>query len=157
MGSKKRRLRKFTDDECIKALKATGGLIYKTAERLGCCAPSVRKRIEDSVRVRNAFEDIRGKNIDLAEDELLKLIKAGDIKAITFYLNSVGKSRGYNNGNINFNTVYQTNITNNQINVDLSSLSREELKLLSKMAGIPFHDSSEVLERVEKEIKCLPQ
>lgn len=155
---KTRRFRKFTDEECIKALKKTGGRVYKAAEILGCKGPSVLQRVRASLRVRTAFEDIRGKMLDTAEDELIRKVEEGDVNAIKFYLTQMGKDRGYGETpQVTNNTIYQTHITNNQIKVDFNSLSREEMKVLSKMAGIPFHDSKEVLEQVEKEVKCLPQ
>ena len=72
---------------------------------MGICA-SVQRKLKISRRafynyrqrwpeVEEAIEEEQHKGLDFAESKLLELIKAGDFKAISFYLERKGRDRGW--------------------------------------------------------------
>lgn len=149
---KHRRYRKVTDEQCIKALEITGGRIYHAAQRLGITSPNLVLRTKSSKAVYDALCEIRGRCLDFAEDQLMERIREGDLKAIIFYLKTIGRERGYDDRpivNQTFNhTVQHNQMIQNEINMDLSALSIDELKVLAKAIGIDFKEGKDI---------CLPQ
>lgn len=95
---------KVTDKQIIKALELNSGRISDTCRALGITRTSLCARIERDVNncLKEAFEEIKENNLDFAESQLSQLIANGNLKAIIYYLNCMGKSRGWNN-NININ------------------------------------------------------
>ena len=85
----------IADQTIIEALKANGGFISNTAEALDISRSTVYKRIRKSKQVKEAYENIKLEYLDLAESQIVELIKAGNLAAIIFYLKCKGKDRGY--------------------------------------------------------------
>lgn len=97
---------KFTAEQVIEAIKGTGGIQTKIAEKLGCHRHTVRKYIEDYVTVRLAYEDECEQPLDISESIVLgninilaelqkrtgEIVDSSDAK---WYLTKKGKGRGY--------------------------------------------------------------
>ena len=77
------------------ALRTTMGFQTQAAELLGISQQAISKRIKASPHLQTVIKEIREKELDHAEFNLQKLIKAGNFQAICFYLKCQGKNRGY--------------------------------------------------------------
>jgi len=84
-----------TVKQLIKALELSGGNASDAAKQLGVHSETVRNRIRNSIKLRKLVDEIRESTIDLAESEMVMLIKDGDGPMIRFYLYTIGKNRGY--------------------------------------------------------------
>jgi len=84
-----------TEDEIEEALRASGGFISRADRRLGKDHSAISKRIKKSERLQQALYEIREFQLDIAEDQLMKLISEGSLGAVCFYLKCLGQSRGY--------------------------------------------------------------
>jgi hypothetical protein len=87
--------RNITDKEIIKALRSSGGIHTHAAKALGVTRQNIGNRIRRSKQLKQVCDDIREENIEIAETELLKLVKKGDFKAIKFYLTCLAAAKGY--------------------------------------------------------------
>ena len=86
---------KYTKEQISKALWDANGFISKTARNLGCTDKTIYNYFKKYPELQDNCEFIRNYNLDLAESELVKLIKKGNLGAICFYLKCQGKKRGY--------------------------------------------------------------
>ena len=86
---------KHTPETVIAALTETKGMVYLAARKLGCDPSGIYKLIKRSAAVRDAWEAIKGETVDTVELKLWQRIMADDLAAITFYLKTKGKDRGY--------------------------------------------------------------
>lgn len=86
---------KYTDKQITDALIATKGMVFIAAVRLGCSPDTVRKRVNDKPAVRAILDAERGKMGDTAELKLAQAITNGEPWAISFYLKTQAKDRGY--------------------------------------------------------------
>lgn len=85
----------FTIDQIIAALEASGGIYTGAAAKLGCAPNTIRNYVERHVEIQTALLDITEQNLDLAETQLLKHIRDGNLTSVIFYLKTKGKGRGY--------------------------------------------------------------
>ena len=79
----------------IEAIKGTGGVMSKIAEKIGCSWHTARKYIE-TYNLSKELEEEQESVLDLCESKLIENIEDNDNQAIFYYLNNRGKSRGYN-------------------------------------------------------------
>jgi len=86
---------KVTVAQIEKALRQSGGFVSLAAKKLGVTHQAVSKRIKKNKKLQKVLEEIQESYLDLAEAELIKKIKSGDLGALCFYLKCKGKSRGY--------------------------------------------------------------
>jgi hypothetical protein len=86
---------KYTIDQVIAALKATGGIKTLAAQKLGCDPSTVHGYINRYWEIGEAVAQVAESVLDLAEAKLLKHIKGGNLTAIIFYLKTQGKQRGW--------------------------------------------------------------
>lgn len=87
---------KIVSDEIIAAaLKATKGLQYLAAEKIGMSATNLSQRITESEYLQEVREHSIQKRIDIAELNLSELTEEKELGAITFMLKTKGKERGY--------------------------------------------------------------
>lgn len=86
---------KHTPEKVIAALTETKGMVYLAARKLGCDPSGIYKLIKRSAAVRDAWEAIKGETTDTVELKLWQRILDNDLAAITFYLKTKGKDRGY--------------------------------------------------------------
>ena len=79
----------------IEAMKKTYGVVAPAAKAAGVSRNTVmtwRKADPEFDAACNATLEL---GLDVAEDALMTAIKKGNVKAIQYYLNCKGKSRGY--------------------------------------------------------------
>ena len=86
---------KYTDEEIIKALTASKGLVYVAAARVGCDPDTIYNRIKTRPAVAACLKLQRGKLVDNAEDRLFRAVNRDEAWAITMVLKNLGKDRGY--------------------------------------------------------------
>ncbi len=79
----------------IEALKASGGLVYFAAEKVGCSPATIYAMMERNPTVKEAWENEKGRLLDRSELGLKVHIADGNLTAITYYLDRQGRSRGY--------------------------------------------------------------
>jgi hypothetical protein len=87
--------RKYTQEEMIKALEESKGLIAPAARALGCSRDTIRSYLEEYTAVRQAKLDQREAVTDMAENSLYEAIRRGEAWAVCFYLKCMAKNRGY--------------------------------------------------------------
>lgn len=92
---KKGKYRHYKTAEIVEALKATGGMVYMAARKLGCDPSTIHVRAKTSPEIQAAIDNARGDMLDMAEHELKKAVRGGDMTAIIFTLKTIGKHRGY--------------------------------------------------------------
>jgi hypothetical protein len=86
---------KYTQKQVIKALAETRGMIYLAAKRLGAHPNTIANYRKKYPAVEDAVQTYRGETIDLAEAALYNAVLKGEPWAVTFFLRTVGKHRGY--------------------------------------------------------------
>jgi transposase-like protein len=86
---------KFRVEQVIQAIQDTGGVVSKAAQRLGCSRRTVQRYVQQYATVAQALLDERESMTEVAELALFDKIREGDLSAITFYLRTQGKDRGY--------------------------------------------------------------
>ena len=89
------RKKQITNEQLIDALHKNGGIYTYAAEQLGITMQAIQYRIKTDEKIAEACQDACEQTLDLSEHELIKLIKAGNLRAIIFYLKMKGKKRGY--------------------------------------------------------------
>lgn len=85
----------YKPEDIIKALRKTKGMISLAADELKCDRKTIYNHVKRSAAVRDALEETRGRNLDVAESKLLAAIDAGELAAIFYYLSRIGRERGY--------------------------------------------------------------
>ena len=79
----------------IEVLKKNLGILSKTLVETGVDKEDYLDWLEE-VDFYNHIQDIESVSVDYVESKLLKQIEEGNISAITYYLKTKGKDRGYN-------------------------------------------------------------
>ena len=87
--------RKFTESQAEQALLACYGNVSAAARALGASHTSLWHRIKRSARLQEARIEAEEQALDIAEDSLIKAVKAGEAWAVCFLLKTKGKKRGY--------------------------------------------------------------
>jgi hypothetical protein len=77
------------------ALRTAHGLVEPAARILGMDGSNLRKYVRHHARCQVVQREARSKVSDLAEQKLYSLIQAGDWRAISFWLLTMCKDRGY--------------------------------------------------------------
>jgi len=85
----------LTVKQIEEALIKNGGFISRAAKKLNVTPQAIYKRVKNNKRLQEVKRNVEESNLDLAEDQLLKKIKDGNLGAICFYLKCKGKNRGY--------------------------------------------------------------
>jgi hypothetical protein len=125
--------------EVINALKEAGGIISDATRILGLASvDGLRLRIRKSPKLQDALTEIRENTKDLAESVIFDALKARDKDVAKWYLASMARERGFGN-KAEFEVKGKIAI---QPEVDLSSLSMEELKQLEEIARKVSSNSS---------------
>ena len=86
---------RYTAQQVINALKATHGMVYLAAQQLRCDPDTIMNYCKRYPSVEQAKQDARGAITDEAELRLLAAIRRDEAWAISFYLKTIGRSRGY--------------------------------------------------------------
>lgn len=93
--SRERPNNKYTTQQVIQAIRETKGLVSLAAKRLGCHPDTVRRYAARYPTVAAALREERAAMTDVAELALYSAIQRGEPWAVTFYLKTQGKDRGY--------------------------------------------------------------
>jgi len=109
----------------IATLQKTGGLISLAARELGISRQAIHKRIADDDSLREELNEIREVDLDIAEAKLKQSIRKGDAWAVRFYLQTLGRERGY------VTRSETTGADGGPVRVDLSSVSDADLAKLT--------------------------
>ncbi len=95
MSRPPRRPVRFTPKAIIAALVKSRGLISSAARSLGCDRKTITRACRKYPKVRATLHEQRELQTDRAELRLFKAIDAGQAWAITLYLKTIGRQRGY--------------------------------------------------------------
>ena len=91
------KLPKVTKEKVIEALIETRGLQTLAADKLGVSRKTIWNYRQMWPEVDEAVQDWQERRLDRAESKLDDLVEAGELQAIVFILNCLGKRRGYGN------------------------------------------------------------
>lgn len=86
---------KYTAEQIADAIREAEGNLSHAARIVGCARSTVHRFVNEKKTVADAYEEANETALDIAENELMKLVKKGSIPAIIFFLKTKGKSRGY--------------------------------------------------------------
>ena len=93
-GNRPKELR-VSKQEILDAIPKSGGILSVIARRAGI---SVRSLYDYRIKwpeINEAIKDSEEESLDLAESQLMDLVKMGNLKAIRYYLDNRGKKRGW--------------------------------------------------------------
>lgn len=86
---------RYTNEMIADGLKAAKGMVYVAAKQIGCTPETIYQRLKRSPELATLHESLHGEIGDIAELRLYKAIQDGEHWAITFYLRTKGRHRGY--------------------------------------------------------------
>jgi len=120
-------------------IKKFRGNVTLTIEHLGIGKATFYKALKRYPELKEAFDGARDEVLDITENKMLEAIERGEPWAISLYLKTIGRVRGY--GDVQ--TIVQSSFN---ADIDLTKLSQEELenleKLVTKAASSPASDRS---------------
>ena len=87
--------RKWTIEEYEQAIRKAQGFVSVVAQLLGVTPRAVNKRIKGSKVLQAVMRECREFTLDVAESKLLTAVNASNLTAVFYYLNNMGKKRGY--------------------------------------------------------------
>lgn len=79
----------------LDALASSNGIVAKASEITGLPRGKHYKWVKSNDTYKERYQDIKERNVDLAESKLLSNVNKGTQGSIEYYLNTHGKSRGY--------------------------------------------------------------
>lgn len=85
----------YNAEQVIQAIKGSGGIKATIARRLEVSRWTVDNYLNRWSTVQQAYDEEREELVDVAELELIKLIRGGHWQSIQFFLKTQGKGRGY--------------------------------------------------------------
>ena len=110
--------------QIVEALVKHHGILADAARELGVARNSLGTRVRGNKDLAAICMSCREEVVDLAESQLVKKVKEGDIRSVLFVLNKLGKNRGYGD-----EVVIKADVNT----TDLSNLSVEELEKLNEL------------------------
>jgi len=81
--------------EFINAVRKHKGMVVDICKELAITPQAFYKRIRNNIDLKNEFEQSREVMIDFCESKLKQLIDEGHFPSIQFYLQCIGKHRGW--------------------------------------------------------------
>ena len=134
---------KFTAEQVIQAIQDAHGMVTKAAQRLGCTPRTVRNYAQRYSTVAGAILEERECMTDIAELVLFDKIQAGDLGAITFYLKTQGRDRGYTERQENIHTgpgggPIRTEKTEKSVSIDAAAIA-ELTHMLEELGSAAFY------------------
>lgn len=85
----------YTDKQIIEAIPGSGGVLGTIADKLGCHRNTIQRRRDDSPEIQEALANADREMLDIAEKKLFEHVQDGNMRALSFYLGTKGKNRGY--------------------------------------------------------------
>lgn len=86
---------KVSREKFIECAKKSGGIMVALAQLAGVDRVTAAKYLKMIPEADEYFQSQKETIIDIAENQLVKLVREGDKDAIFFLLKTVGKKRGY--------------------------------------------------------------
>lgn len=77
------------------ALRAAGGIYTVAAQMLKCAPNTIKGYVLRHPKLLEVVEEVTERHLDVAEQQLLLLVGQGNLGAVTFYLRTKGRHRGY--------------------------------------------------------------
>lgn len=106
----------------VEALKSSRGIIKTACEQVGICRQTYYEWCAADVNFKQQVDAVTEIQIDFVESKLVEAIDNVNVQAITFYLKTKGKKRGYEE---------EQNIKlSGELNVDVRQLTNEELQAI---------------------------
>ena len=87
--------KRLTQKQIIDALYEADGILGAAADNLGCTRQTIYNRMKKAPKIAAAYGDARELSIDKTESKLFSNIKKGKESSIFYYLNNMGRKRGY--------------------------------------------------------------
>lgn len=91
------RARKLDVQSIKTALESVGGLKTAAAMKLGVARSTLYKYFDEHPELHAFCNEIEDNTKDMAEGQVLKAIKSGDMGTVRWYLDRKAKERGYGN------------------------------------------------------------
>ena len=79
----------------IRALEKHHGNISRAADSIKCNRATIQRRVHDDPKVKEVYESLRERDIDITEDVFRDKILSGDTACVLFALKTRGRKRGY--------------------------------------------------------------
>lgn len=79
----------------LKAVDGCNGLMTVVAKRLECDWTTAKRYVNKYKQAAELFQTQREKITDVAENNVITKINEGDWNATTYWLNTIGRSRGF--------------------------------------------------------------
>jgi hypothetical protein len=86
---------RYSEKQLARVLTECRGMVFVSAQKLGCSVNTIRARLEKSPSLRAVQEQAKGYLVDTAELKLAQAVQAGDLGAIKFFLQTQARDRGY--------------------------------------------------------------
>jgi hypothetical protein len=86
---------RYTVQQVIRALQSSHGMVYVAAKQLQCSPKTIMNYCKKFPTVKQAMHDAREAITDEVELRLLAAIRRDEPWAVSFYLRTLGRSRGY--------------------------------------------------------------
>lgn len=80
----------------VNAMNNTGGIVTAACKACAIGRKAIYAWLKEDAEFAKACEESQEIALDMAESALLKQVQAGNVRAIKFYLQCKGASRGYN-------------------------------------------------------------
>ena len=101
--------KKTSKYEVIQAIRKHNGMVVDICKELGVTTQAFYKRLRNNEDLKLEFDQARETMIDFCESKLKELIKDGHFPSIQFYLQCIGKHRGWVVKSENVTKVEHTN------------------------------------------------
>ena len=86
---------KWTTEQIIQVLEANGGIVLYAAQKLGVHRNTLDRWIKNEPELTKAAGDMTESLLDIAEANLIQMLKKGEWEPTRFYLSTKGRARGY--------------------------------------------------------------
>ena len=85
----------YTTDEILAAIKGSGGIMSSVAKKLDCTWHTAEKYTQLNDTTKQALAAESESILDMAEGQIYKSIKEGDIQSAKWVMATKGKLRGF--------------------------------------------------------------
>ena len=127
----KRLMRDFPHQLIIYVLEHNDGKVRQSVEHMEVKYADFHMHLEQSINLQTVVARYRAEMIDLAEEKLRDKLNNGEMRAIEFTLDRLGKTRGYSK---ELTVLSPDQAADPRDAIDLSKLSTEELNQYRQLA-----------------------
>lgn len=86
---------RFSQKKVLDCVKKHDGFLTYVAKELGVSYQTIWNYVQRFPKIKAALQDLKERNLDIAETKLLEKINQGSSTDIQFFLRTQGMSRGY--------------------------------------------------------------